>query len=77
MTKPQNSHDVTQAEAILEVAKAIDGLLYGLKYSKDNGMSIAEAIEVSGTKISEAIDGLATAIREHGDVGLIKFKDTP
>lgn len=43
------------AEAIRDTAEAINGLLYGLKYGKAEGMSIAEAIEVGAKTISESI----------------------
>lgn len=42
------------AEALHRQADATNALLYGLKYGKAEGMSIAEAIEVAGRKIAEA-----------------------
>jgi hypothetical protein len=52
MGKPDDYNADPTANAIMNVAAAIDrlaqavnSLLYGLKYSKGEGMSIAEAIE--------------------------------
>lgn len=44
------------AAALTKLAAAADGIIYGLKYSKDNGMSIAESIEVAGKVIAESLD---------------------
>jgi hypothetical protein len=54
------------AESISNLAAATNGLLYGLKYSKDEGMSLAEAVEKS---ISEGLQGVASAIEAHDPVG--------
>jgi len=43
------------AAGIFALARATDGLLYALKYSKGEGMSVAEAIEVGAKNIAEAI----------------------
>jgi hypothetical protein len=43
------------AKSIADLAKATDGLLYGLKYSKGDGMSVAEAIEVAGKSVADAV----------------------
>lgn len=43
------------AEQLARLAEATRGLLYGLKYSKADGMSIAEAIEVAGKSVGSAI----------------------
>lgn len=48
-----------------EIADAIRSLLYGLKYSRAEGVSIAEAIQMAGDSIGSAICDLAEAIREH------------
>ncbi len=39
-----------------DVAEKVGSLLYGLKYSQREGMSIAEAIEAGLTKIAGAIE---------------------
>ncbi len=66
--EPEEHSADPMVNAVLNVAAAIDrlasatnGLLYGLKYSKDQGMSLAEAIEVSTAK---AADTIASAISE-------------
>jgi hypothetical protein len=60
--KPTNFVKDPIANAILNVAAELNllatktgGLLYGLKYDKDSGMSIAEAIEVGLDKIASSI----------------------
>lgn len=60
--KPKDFADDPMVNAVLNVAAAIEhlasatnGLFYGLKYSKDQGTSIAEAIENAGAKIAAAI----------------------
>ena len=50
------------AAELSALASATRGLLYGLKYSKDNGVSIAEAIELSAKTQAEAVQGLAQAV---------------
>jgi|KBSSwiStaDraftv2_1062776.scaffolds.fasta_scaffold00132_80 hypothetical protein len=75
--EPAELHDDPMVNAVLNVAAqlaalagATNELLYGLKYSKDTGMSIAEAIEVAGNNIASGLGGLgglgelATAITE-------------
>jgi hypothetical protein len=52
------------AASIAELADATNGLLYGLKYSKAEGMSIAEALEVSIEKVSNSIDSGVGEIAE-------------
>jgi hypothetical protein len=47
------------ARQIGELAAATNGLLYGLKYGKQEGMSIAEATEVAGGRIADALTELA------------------
>jgi hypothetical protein len=46
------------------LAAATRSLLYGLKYGEDNGLSIAEAIEVGCNNIGST---LADAIVNHAD----------
>lgn len=58
------SVDENQARALFEIADAIRSLLYGLKYSSREGMSIAEAIEVSGTNVADAVTALAGAVED-------------
>lgn len=41
------------AASVSELAEATDGIIYGLKYSKKEGMSIAEAIECHTKAIQE------------------------
>ena len=43
------------ARGLFAIANAIGGLLYAFKYSADNGMSVAEAIEVAGMKVADAV----------------------
>lgn len=61
-------------DALNNCAKAIDGILYGLKYGKSEGMSISESIEVVGRKISDAISILD--LEEAADqIASIGFRD--
>lgn len=60
--EPDQYHADPMVNAVLNVAAALralaqstDGLLYGLKYSKGDGMSVAEAIEVAGKAQAEAL----------------------
>lgn len=60
--EPEDYCENEIANAIMNVAaelrfvgQSIDSLLYGLKYSKMEGMSIAEALEVGAGKIAESI----------------------
>lgn len=69
--EPTKFHDDPLANAVLNVAaqlavlaRATDGLLYGLKYSKGKGMSIAEAIEVASQNVATAIDGIASSVAD-------------
>lgn len=69
--EPTKFHDDPLANAVLNVAaqlavlaRATDGLLYGLKYSKVQGMSIAEAMEVASQNIATALDGISSAISD-------------
>ncbi len=64
---------LNMAEQISRLADATNGLLYGLKYSKENGMSIAESIEKAGEIIAARIpdftfDGVESAISEIADL---------
>jgi hypothetical protein len=43
------------ADGLFEIARAVRSLLYGLKYGKEEGLSIAEAIEVGLRAAGEAI----------------------
>lgn len=52
------------AEALHRQATATDNLLYALKYSKGDGLSIAEAIEVAANKQAEALSEQASAIAD-------------
>ena len=49
--------------SLSEVADALTELLYGLKYSRNGGLSIAEAIEVGAGKIADAVGDVANATR--------------
>lgn len=44
-------------EGVNNLARAVGGLLYGLKYGEKEGMSIAEAIEVAGNAIADKLNG--------------------
>jgi hypothetical protein len=66
--EPENYHENDMINAIYNVAaslaalaSAADGLLYGLKYGKEEGLSIAEAVEVGAGAIASAI-----GLIEHG-----------
>jgi len=59
---PSEFHDDPKVNAVLNVAaqisvlaSATSELLYGLKYGKDTGMSIAEAIEVAAKNAAETV----------------------
>lgn len=54
------------AHGLHRLADATNGLLYGLKYSKGEGMSIAESIESSAKHIVEGAQAVAEAVRERG-----------
>lgn len=67
--EPENHHKDPMVNAILNVAEglhdlasATSRLLYGLKYGESEGMSIAEAIEVSVEKVADAINSISSAI---------------
>jgi len=51
-------------DAVRQVAEAISGLLYGLKYSKAEGMSVAEAIECAGDRVAAAVREGADALAD-------------
>jgi hypothetical protein len=51
----------TSLDGLFEIARAARGLLYGLKYSKEQGLSVAEAIEVGLKAAGEAI---ASGVRD-------------
>lgn len=50
------------AAQLASLANATNGLLYGLKYGKFEGMSIAEAIEVASKNVATGLDSLASEI---------------
>lgn len=67
--EPKEHHDdpavnamLNIAESLSECASAIGGLLYGLKYSGEQGLSIAEAIEVSAKSVASALAEVAGKI---------------
>lgn len=82
--EPEHYCDSEIANALLNcaaelsrIAEAHDGIIYALKYSKTEGMSIAEAIEVGfcgrgggGEGVADAIRSglseIASAIQDHG-----------
>jgi hypothetical protein len=60
--EPTEHHEDPTVNALLNIAEGLfllaertGDLLYGLKYSNERGMSVAEAIEVSGEKIADAV----------------------
>lgn len=61
-TDPMVNAVLNVAAAIGQLARATDGLLYGLKYGKAQGVSIAEALEVGARRISSSVDSLASNI---------------
>ena len=71
--KPGTYHKDPTVNALLNIAASLAAcasaqreILYGLKYGKDNGLSIAEAIEVAGQKtgaeIATGLQAVADAI---------------
>jgi len=60
---PVDFHNDQQVNALLNIAAglhqlaaATNGLLYGLKYGKEEGMSVAESVDAGLGKIADAID---------------------
>jgi hypothetical protein len=77
--EPEEFHHDPMVNAILNIAaelnfcgRGISSLLYGLKYGKEDGMSVAEAIEVAAGKIEidtgSIQDGLESVAAGLGDV---------
>ena len=71
--EPEDFCDDPMANAIMNVAaqisalaRATNGLLYGLKYSKGDGMSVAEAIEVAGKNIEAGLCAVTVTIERDG-----------
>jgi hypothetical protein len=69
--EPAEFHSDPMVNAVLNVAaqlavlaNATNGLLYGLKYSKGDGMSIAEAVEVASKNIASGLESLAGEVRD-------------
>lgn len=69
--EPGQYHKDATVNAILNVACSIqhladatDGLIYGLKYGKNNGLSLAEALEMGLEKVAGAVSDLASATRD-------------
>lgn len=67
--EPESLHKDPMVNAILnvamslsELAEATNGLLYGLKYGKQEGLSIAEALEASGKDITNSLGNIVDAI---------------
>lgn len=52
---PMTNAVLNVARELAGLSAATRGLLYGMKYSKDQGTSIAEAIENAGTAIADAM----------------------
>lgn len=52
------------AHSVQNLADATDGLIYGLKYGKNNGLSLAEALETGLEKVAGAVADLASATRD-------------
>lgn len=61
---PQANAILNVAAAIFDLSKSVNELLYGLKFGKQEGMSIAEAIEVGSKNIESSLDAVASAIQE-------------
>ena len=70
--EPRSFHKDPMVNAVLNLAREVRGvgeavgeLLYGLKYSRGEGLSVAEALEISiekaGTNIASALTELAEA----------------
>ncbi len=67
--EPETYHKDPMVNALLNIAaglnrqaEATQGLLYGLKYSGKEGLSIAEAIGVAAGEMSAAVVQLSEAI---------------
>ena len=70
ITKPVDAKTEAICKALRAIANANEDLIYGLKYSKGEGLSISESIEVGLKQIAESVScGLsevADAIRDGG-----------
>lgn len=75
--EPGTYHEDPTVNALLNIAASLAAcaaaqreLLYGLKYGKDTGLSIAEALEIAGEKagaeIAIGLQGVAEAIERRG-----------
>ncbi len=69
--EPEEYHPDPTVNALLNIASGLHSqaeatrhLLYGLKYSRGEGMSVAEAIEVGAKSIAESGQALASAIED-------------
>lgn len=51
-----------QARAQFEIAAALRSLLYAFKFGKEEGLSVAESIEVAGKAIAGSIESAAQGI---------------
>lgn len=67
--EPEHYTDNEIANALLNVAAAMnrqanatEHLLYALKYSRGEGLSVAEAIEVGANRIADGASRLAEAV---------------
>lgn len=50
------------AAQIADLSASVNVLLYGLKYSRQEGMSVAEAIEVAADRVAGPLSDLAQSI---------------
>jgi hypothetical protein len=53
------------AESLSRLAEATDGLLYGLKYSRAEGTSVAEAIENAAQKVASGLSSVSEALADN------------
>lgn len=63
---PSKFHDDPMVNAVLNVAaqlsvlaSATNGLLYGLKFGKKEGLSVAEALEAASKNVAAGLDSVA------------------
>lgn len=69
--EPEDFHKDPLVNALLNIAaslelqaQATDNLLYALKYSKNTGLSLAEAIEKAGEEIGGSVRNIAERLSE-------------
>lgn len=54
-TSPNEADRNGERANVFAIARAIDGLVFALKYSRTDGKSVAEAIEMAGEAIARIL----------------------